>query len=370
LLLGGRNGDLGQPLEGAKLWNLDTNHLDVSAQAGLGPVAFRRDGKPLHLVAKGERAVLLWSLADQKSLGEVQLDATPTLLGPIALARNELGVPALALSRDGSVAAAATTGCNELGRIAVWDTASSRMLFQFPQQAVTLALSPAGDLLAAGDARGRITVWTVPEGKSAPNFKTGRMSIHCLSFSPDGKRLAVGDFGRAITVWDVQTRLPIAYCQGAHHHVHALAFNPDGTLLASGGDGPAHLWDAATGRLLLSLRSRGVTTALAFAPDGRRLVVGSKSPARVSVWDLEAGRGIQTLRGLTGPAARLCFSGDNQLLAALAPDGQVAIWDVARGELRFVLAGPKGGAEEAALAFSSDGFGWPARLRRERNSGT
>jgi WD40 repeat protein len=85
------------------------------------------------------------------------------------------------------------------------------------------------------------------------------------------------------------------------------------------------------------------------------MVVGSKSPARVSVWDLESGRGIQTLRGLASPAARTCFSVDNRLLAALAPDGQLAVWDLARGELRHLLPGPKGGAEEAALSFSSDG---------------
>jgi serine/threonine protein kinase/WD40 repeat protein len=353
LLLGGRDGGLGQPLEGAKLWYLDTNRLEVSGQPGLGPVAFRRDGTPLHLVPKGGRTVLLWSLEDQQPLGEIQLAPAPS--EPFALALNELGVPALALSRDGSVAAAATAGREGQGAVTVWDTGSSRVLFRVPQQAVALALAPAGDLLAAGDTRGRITLWAVPEGKTVATLKTGRVAIQCLSFPSDGKRLAVGDSGRSITVWDVQVRLPVTYCQGAHHDVHALAFNPDGTLLASGGRGPVHLWDVATGRLLLSLRSRSLTTALAFAPDGWRLVVGSKAPARVSVWDLEPGRGIQTLRGLTSPAARACFSADGRLLAALAPDGQLAVWDLARGQLRLVLPGPKGDAEEAALAFSPDG---------------
>jgi serine/threonine protein kinase/WD40 repeat protein len=365
LLLGGRSGAMGQPLEGAKLWDLETDHLEVSEEAGSGPVAFRRDGKPLHLVTRGRRCVLLWSLADQKSLGQVRLDPTPYRSGPSVFIRNELGVPVLALSRGGTFAAAATAGSEEQGVITVWDAESGRVFFQVPRRAVALAFAPAGDLLAVGDAQGEITLWTVPEGKEVTAFRTGRVTVHGLSFSPDSKRLAVGDSGRQITLWDIRTRLPVTYCQGSSRDVYALAFNPEGTLLASGGRGPAHLWDAASGRLLLRLRSEGLTTALVFAPDGRRLVVGSKAPARVSVWNLDPGRGIQMLRGLTSPASRIGFSADGRSVAALAPNGQLAIWDLRRDQLRLVLPGPRGAAEEAALAFSPDGY-WLACAGVER----
>jgi WD40 repeat protein len=355
LLLGGRNGGQGRSVEGAKLWDLQTDSLEVSQEAGAGPVAFGRDGKPLHLVVKRGRSLLLWDLIGQESLAEVPLVATPNQPERIALEKNSLGAPVLALSREGTVVAAALAGRKEQRAVIVWDAGSRKELFRLTQHGVALAVSPAGNLLASADGGGRITVCKVPEGTQMAAFETGRVTIHCLAFSLDGKRLAVGDSARAITVWDLEARLPITYCQGSHQEVHALAFNPDGALLASGGQGPAHLWDVASGRLLLSLRSTGLTTALAFAPDGRRVVVGSKTPARVTVWELDSGRGIQTLRGLGAQASRVCFSADGRLLAALAPGGKIAVWDLDGGRLRLVMAAPKGNGDEAALALSPDG---------------
>ncbi len=349
LLVGARDHRGGEPLEGARLWDLDTGHLVVSQQGGPGPVAFARDGTPLQLVPRGRDAVLLWDLSKQRLVREYHLG--PPLPEPSPLLPNERGSPVLALSRDAGVAALGAPG-----GIAVWDAGSGREVFRVSHPAGALALAPGGNLLAVADARGRIATWRLPEGKSERTWEIGAVTVHCLSFSPDGKRLAVGDSAGAVTVWDVRAGLPVAYCRGSHHAVYALAFSPDGTLLASGGGGPARLWDAATGRLLLSLRTTGLIAALAFAPDGRRLVVGARRPARVTVWDLEGGRGIDTLYGLTSQAARLGFSEDGRLLAALGHDGQIAVWDLGLGHLRHLLPAPKGKADEdAALAFRPDG---------------
>jgi hypothetical protein len=176
-----------------------------------------------------------------------------------------------------------------------------------------------------------------------------------LTFSPDSQRLAVGDSAGTVTVWDLQSRLPVTYGRGSRGDIYCLAFNPDGTLLASGGRGPARLWDASTGRALLSLHTNGVVCTLAFAPDGRRLAVGSKNPGFVSLWELEDGRGIQTLRGLTTQATRLCYSADGRWLAALSQTYQIALWDVRTGQLRFRLTAPRGDMEKAALAFDAAG---------------
>jgi WD40 repeat protein len=348
LLLGGRNNGRGDVREGAKLWDLDTGRLEISRQGGPGPVAFRRDGTPMHLVPSGRGAFLLWDLAKQQPVGEFRLDPPQ---GRSTLVTNELGFPVLGLSRD----ALAVAACDEPGEVIAWDAGSGREVLRVSRRAGALALAPAGNLLAADDTRGRITTWSLPKGKAERTWETGGVAVHCLCFSPDGKRLAVGDFAGTVTVWDVRAGLPVTYCRGSHHDVHALAFSPDGTLLASGGRSPTRLWDAATGRLLLSLRTTSLTTALGFAPDGHRLVVGSKGPARVTAWDLDDGRGIRTLRGLTNQASHLCFSPDGGLLAALSHGGQIAVWDLGCGQLRHLLSAPEGNAEEAALAFRADG---------------
>jgi WD40 repeat protein/tRNA A-37 threonylcarbamoyl transferase component Bud32 len=356
LLFGGRGNGSGPPVEGAKLWDLGSGRLEVSSQAGPGPVAFGRDGRPLQLVPRGGPSLLLCDMAVGKAVSACRLTAPAGAGGPSAWAANELGFPVLTLSPDGTRAAAAAIGPGAKGAVAVWEAASGRLLFQADESAGTLALSPAGDLLAGSDSQGRVRLWSVPEGRLTATLQTARATIHCLAFRPDGRRLAVGDSTGAVTVWDVPARHPVTYCYGSHHDVYALAFSPDGTVLASGGRGPPRLWDAASGRLLLSLQATGPITGLAFAPDARRLVVASKGPSRVALWELEEGRGIQTFRGLTSQAAHVCFSEDGRFLAALAHNWQAAVWELETGQLRRVLDAPQGGADDdAGLAFSPDG---------------
>jgi WD40 repeat protein len=354
LLLGGRNDGWGKPLEGATLWQPEANRLEVSRQAGPGPAAFRRDGTPVHLVPRDGPGLLVWDLAAARAVSECRFPPAPGT--PLAFARNELEFPVLALAPDGTRAAAAAVRDDGTGIVAAWDAGSGRLLFQGDLPAGALAFAPAGNLLAGGNARGGITLWSVPEGKELATLQAGRATIHSLAFSADGGRLAAGDSAGTVTVWDVSARLPVTYGYGSHHDVYAVAFSPDGTLLASGGRGPARLWDSATGRLLLSLQSGGLVTAVAFAPDAGRLVLGNKGPARVTVWALEAARGTQTLRGLTSQGSHLCLSDDGRLLAALAHNWQVGVWDLESGALRRVLDAPRGGAEDdAALAFDPDG---------------
>jgi serine/threonine protein kinase/WD40 repeat protein len=356
LLLGGRQNGHGQSLEGAKLWELDSGELLVSEQAGAGPVAFRTDGRPIHLAAGTDGPLLAWDLLQQKALGICRFDgATSRAPGPV-LARGALGLPVLALDPSGKLAAAGAITIDSKAILAVWQIPCVRLQFQVEQQAASLAFTAAGDMLAAAAPEGPICLWSVPSGNRIAVLNARPARIHCLAFSPQGRRLAVGDAAGTVTVWDVDARLPVSHCYGGEHDVHALTFSPDGTLLASAGSGPAALWDAATGRCLLRLQTTGLVTAVAFTPNGQRLILGSKTPAHVSVWELDAGREIQTLRGLTGKAANLVFDRTGGLLAAFTAEGHVALWDLRTGGLRHLLRAPGAGRpEDVALAFNPDG---------------
>jgi eukaryotic-like serine/threonine-protein kinase len=353
LMAGGRTDSQGRAVEGAKLWDGLGGSPLIFAHAGAGPVAFRRDGAPLVLLPDAG-ALKLWEINGAQALSEFQLTPAPGV--PTAqLALNAAGMPLLAMDAAATVVAAGTEDPHEKGRVLVWETRSGRLLFQTPTRASSLTVSSSGALLAAVQS-GRILVWSVENGKQVADLPLPRVTPQSLAFSPDERRLAVGDSSGAVMIWDLALAQPVAFCYGPFQGLYALAFSSDGTILAGGGRGPTILWNAASGQVLLRLRSEGLVTHMAFSADAERLAVSSSAPGSISLWQLEHGRGIRTLRGLASPASKLCFSADGARLAALACNRKAAIWDADKGRLLRLLDAPVGGPEaEAALALSSDG---------------
>ena len=77
-----------------------------------------------------------------------------------------------------------------------------------------------------------------------------------------------------------------------------MAFSPDGQRIVTGsGDQTAKVWDAASGKELLTLKGHGSRVwSVAFSPDGQRIVTGSRDQT-AKVWDAASGKELLTLKG-------------------------------------------------------------------------
>ncbi len=326
------------------------------------------------------KTLRLWDVAAERVVGEytIPIAGGP---GPTPGDASHPVFYARAMAADGSRVAASIKDPEGRPWVFVWDAGSSRPIHRLPGHAPSLAFSSDGSLLAGGEDAGKVHVWSLPEGRELSSPWQGSLTITGLTFGRNLRRgsriagdrpgsgmgwwLAAGDWGGNVSVWDAATGMLHVRCNGRGPAIEALAFSPDGTLVAAGGDGPIHLWEVATGTLLLDVDDPGPRLSLAFSPDGRVLASGSvatvssesaKDLSRVSLWELEDGRGIRTLRGLATPIARIWFSADGRHVAALASDWRLAIWDRSSGMLRHILEPPEGiTADNAALAFSHDG---------------
>jgi WD40 repeat protein/tRNA A-37 threonylcarbamoyl transferase component Bud32 len=135
-------------------------------------------------------------------------------------------------------------------------------------------------------------------------------------------------------------------------------------------EGVAHIWDAGTGRLLLTLRpppGQYFDTA-EFSPDGRLLLTTFHESALVRysdgkqrlytdrvarIWDAVTGKEVQVLRGHTNRIVSAFFSPDGRQVVTASWDRTARIWDVATGhELAVLRASPY--SLEAAF-FNADG---------------
>lgn len=101
-----------------------------------------------------------------------------------------------------------------------------------------------------------------------------------------------------------------------------MTFSPDGKLLATGGlEGMAAIWEATTGKQILSLfgHTRPIF-GIAFTPDGSRLATAS-GDGTVKIWDVRNGEELLTLLGHTGRVFGVAISPDGTRLATAGQDG-------------------------------------------------
>jgi WD40 repeat protein len=154
-----------------------------------------------------------------------------------------------------------------------------------------------------------------------------------VAYSPDGTRLAAAA-GSAVVVWEAATGRELLTLRGHADSVFCVAFSPTGQAIASAGDGAdrtVRVWDAQTGRETLTLRgpSDGFR-ALAFRPDGARLAAGGRDRT-LRVWDLATGREVLTRPGYREPIWALAYSPDGTRL--VSGSGHIGRW-VEPGEVK------------------------------------
>jgi WD40 repeat protein len=99
------------------------------------------------------------------------------------------------------------------------------------------------------------------------------------------------------------------------------------------------VWDAATGRLLQTLLGHGsAVSAVVFSPDGKRLAsssMGRFSPrgallqaGEVRLWDAGSGRALLTLKHHLAKVRNVSFSAGGRRLASAGYDGTAKVWEV------------------------------------------
>lgn len=113
---------------------------------------------------------------------------------------------------------------------------------------LSLAFSPDGALIAAGDAAGRIVLIDAKGHKvlvtSRWTFHTGRVAS--LAFSPSGARLVSGGADESIYIWNPDKVLRNVAIKNAHPGgVSGVAWESETRVVSAGADGCVRNWEVA-----------------------------------------------------------------------------------------------------------------------------
>jgi len=176
--------------------------------------------------------------------------------------------------------------------------------------------------------------------------------VSAVAFSPDGKRIASGRTDHTAEVWDAKSgkKLLTLSCGG---QVNSVAFSPDGRRIVTGStDETAKVWDAQSGEELLTLKGHSYSVnSVAFSPDGRRIVTGSTDET-AKVWDAQSGEELLTV-SLRDQVNSVAFSADGTRIATNGADPTAKVWDAQSGKDLLTLKGHSHSV--VSVAFSRDG---------------
>jgi WD40 repeat protein len=171
-------------------------------------------------------------------------------------------------------------------------------------------------------------------------------------FLPDGHRIVTLGDADGLAIWDIASgRRLLSLRTGARQDVLAVASS--GAVAATGGDdGEVDLWDLNAAKHLATLDGHlAKLSALAFSPDDRRLASAGDDGVAI-VWDVATGTRRQEMVWHMGSVNGVAFSPDGARLATSGDDGRILLWDVASGrKLRQIEQGDSLGA----LAFNATG---------------
>jgi WD40 repeat protein/tRNA A-37 threonylcarbamoyl transferase component Bud32 len=287
----------------------------------------------------------------------------------------DLGATAIAAAPDSKILAVGTGGPKPVVRLLDVETGKEvRALPGHTAGVVAVAFAAAGKVLASADAGGTIRLWEVPSarpeggdtGAPARVLTAWPKGVRSLAVSPDGRWLAAGQAGHAladkspceIKLWDLQKGGDPTTLTGHTGPVCALAFNSAGDTLASTApDGTARLWDMNPARERHTLKHSGWVTCVAFSPDGKTVVAGNADGV-IRVWDASDGREVRNWNGMAAGAYGVAFSPDGAVLATAHEGGkvgvmQVKLWNPNTGKQLFAFDMGKGRID--ALTYTPDG---------------
>lgn len=226
----------------------------------------------------------------------------------------------VACDHAGSRVATAAFGQKDgryLRELKVWDIVSGRLLrddASHDERCECLIMSADGFRLA--ESRGRVKGSEKPglpavflseaTGDAEPlRLPVSEYSVRALALRADGQLLAAGNDAGEVTVWENGTRTihdrPLQGSPG----LSALEFSPDGQRLAGANRERMQLWDVASGQDILFLLGSpprpfdvGFNPVLAWSHDGTRLAASNWNRV-VSLWDTAATDQLQTKKILS-----------------------------------------------------------------------
>jgi len=367
-----------------QLWDVASGQPLITFQphtAVIRSLAWSPDGKML-ASADGDQVVRIWEVT------------TGNLSTELADNGGDL-VTAVNWSPDGSMLAMAKLD----GEVAIWSASPWKIKTSFHESAEISYIDwqPNREKLASVSVRDEIKIWNVDQGQIVSSYNGHMGDLKSIAWGPSENQIIVTNSTGVVRIWDlvsgefqdvfqeysgfdrlfwspdmmklaanqekqgrllildVATNSLLSIIQA--NHLLWAAWTWDKSKIATAhNDGTIHIWEASTGRLLISFLAYSADTPLssrqsAWSPDNQYLATwnvqtsetGISTSSPVLIWDTNTGQTITILEEPPTKDISVVWSVYGSNLAVRGYSDTIQIWEAPTERLLIQLVDPNGG---------------------------
>lgn len=310
----------------------------------IAAVAFSPDGKTIVSGGKDKR-IRFWDALTGNLLKESIGHSDPVIT--------------VAYSRDGKTLMSA-----DGGNIILWNSSSKTesKIFRNPSGCQSVAFSPDGNSLIAGNRDKSIKFWNIATGKVEKSFNGFLSSITALEISADRNKIVFGGTDKSVQCLDLTTAKDIVSFR-EEYTTKNVCMSPDMNHVLSRNDlGDVRLWDIKTRKNVYKISNYFYGNGLDISSDGKTCVYVDDDD--VVVANLITGEKITTFTIDQEDFWITKFTPDGKKIVAAGgyPDYNLYLWEIKSGKQ---LVKYKGYSACNAIAFDPDGSSF-ATIQNER----
>ena len=248
-------------------------------------------------------------------------------LGALAIPDGRANI--LQFSRNGQLLLAAGGRHGLVGKVFLWDVASTELVATVGEETDTILaadISANHGQVALGGPQKMLRVYSTDTSELNYEIKKHTDWVTSISFSPDGVLLASADRNGGVHVWEAQSGNEYLSLAGHGKAVTDLAWRGDANVLAScSDDGTIKLWEMERGRQIKSWSAHGAgVNSSDFNRDGQLVSVGREPIAKL--WKQDA-KNVRQFKGLGEFGVCCNFCDESKRLVVTDFAGKVRIFD-------------------------------------------
>jgi WD40 repeat protein len=230
-------------------------------------------------------------------------------------------------------------------KLTLWKTSDSKptvdLLEKYKPEDVerpilSVAISPDGMILAAGDQKGTLRIWKLADQAEVVSFTAHDGRLTQLAFSPDSKTIATTSYAGEVRLWNSADGKKIKNLKVNDQEVVRLVFLSNSLLATASNE--ASIWNIESGKKENVLTKGYVSSSALGVSSDHHWLTFTDADSKAQRWDIPKGAAAGlALNGGTGQWIE--YSQDGKLIATYSGDSNIRIWNAANGETVQVIDG-------------------------------